>query len=124
MIAERWASPAADPEQLMTIPLMRSSVEAASIEPVISERIVIPLSSSLIMDMKSILGCRSSIEPERSIRSMELSFMSTVDEPAEWAIAAAATMKIPKMASSRENQMPASVARKEMKNFFIPNKLM
>ena len=38
----------------------------------------------------------------------------------EEAIAALITRMNPTKASSRENQMPASVARNEMKNFFIP----
>lgn len=57
--------------------------------------------------------------PERSTQSTELLLTLTVVLPPDDAIAAAMTMKMPMTARKRENQIPASAPRNEMRKFFI-----
>lgn len=64
-MAERWASPAMAPFDDMTMPSMRSSDAAATIEPVMSDRICAPFSSPRMTLMMSSLGCVSRIDVRR-----------------------------------------------------------
>lgn len=118
-MAVRCASPAEEDSQSITIPSMRSSDAAATIEPVISDSNCHPASRLRIIDITSILGLVSRISPERSILRTDSFSIFTVGDLNDEAIAAAIINRNAKNARKRENQIPARVARNEMKKFFI-----